>query len=71
LAEKGEKIYNDVLKEKLEPIYKGKIVAIEPDSGEYFINNSTVRAIEKAKEKYPDKVFYLVRIGYPTVHIHR
>jgi len=60
LVEKGEKIYND-----------GKIVAIEPDSGDYFVDNSTVGAIEKAQKKYPDKTFYLVRIGYPAVHIHR
>jgi len=71
LVEKGEKIYNDVLKKKLESTYKGKIVAIEPDSGDYFVDNSTVGAIEKAQKKYPDKTFYLVRIGYPAVHIHR
>ena len=63
LCSKGEKIYAE-LKEKLEPTLNNKFVAIEVDSGDYFIGNDAVEATNKAREKYPSSVFFLVRIGH-------
>jgi hypothetical protein len=39
LGEEGERIYYEKLKPILEPKYKGKIIAIEVDSGDYFIGD--------------------------------
>jgi hypothetical protein len=30
-----------------------------------------VEADEKAREKYPDEVFYFNKIGYRAVYVHR
>lgn len=38
LCSKGEKIYAEI-KKKLEPTLKNKFVAIEVDSGDYFVGN--------------------------------
>ncbi len=54
------------LKEK-----KGLIAAIEPDTGVYFLGKTLTEALKKAKEKYPDKIFYSIRIGYTFVHEHK
>lgn len=43
---------------------KGKIVALELDSGEYFIGESLEEAYDKAHEKFPSKKFYFKRIGF-------
>ncbi len=67
---KGDRIYEKI-KPLLEPEYEGKIVAIEVESGDYFLGETVIRAGQKAKEKHPDKVFYFVRIGYPVVHVFR
>lgn len=67
IAEKGEAIYKKI-KDKLEPENVGKIVAINVDTGEYFLGKDTVEADHKARDKYPDAVFHLVRVGYPAVH---
>jgi len=67
LAEKGEELYKR-LKDELEPKYKGKIMAIEVDSEDYFIGDSVSDACKKAKEKYPDRIFHFVKIGYPVVY---
>jgi hypothetical protein len=64
LGEEGERIYYEKLKPILEPKYKGKIIAIEVDSGDYFIGDSVIEAGDKAKQKYPDKIFHFMRIGY-------
>ncbi len=47
---------------------KGKIVAIDTDSGEYFIGNSELEAYQKAIRKYPNKQFIFKRIGFEHTH---
>ena len=54
------------LKEK-----KGTFAVIEPETGEYFLGKTLTEAIKKAKEKYPGKVFYSIRIGYTFTHEHK
>ena len=65
IGEKGREIFRKISKE-LEKDYFGKFVAIEVDSGDYFIGDTSIEANTKAREKYPSKVFYLGRIGYRT-----
>lgn len=70
IVEKGQRIY-ETLKDKLEAEHKGEIVAIEMESGDYFLAKRVIEAIEKARKKYPDKVFYVARVGFPVVHVFR
>ena len=66
-VERGKKIYKR-LRPKLERDYKGKVIAIEIESGEYVIGEDELDAAIKAKNKFPDKIFDFIRIGYRTVH---
>jgi hypothetical protein len=66
----GKEIYNRI-RERLEPEHKGEIVAIEVDSGEYFLGRTVTEATSEARRKHPDKVFYFVRVGFPAVYVHR
>ncbi len=68
IVETGKKIYEEKLKNILEPKENGKFVSIEPDSGAYFVAETDVAAAIKGKEKYPDKTLFLMRIGFPTAH---
>ena len=70
LSSKGRDIYNRIVTE-LEPKHKGEIVAIEVDSGDYFLGRTVIEAGDKARAKYPNKVFYFARIGFPAVYIRR
>ncbi len=63
IGEKGNEIFKEI-SEELEEDYHGKFVAIEVDNDDYFIGDTTVEATKKAREKYPDKVFFVGRIGY-------
>lgn len=70
LVSRGEQIYA-ALREQLEPRYKGKIVVIDTDTGDYFLGDTLLEADKKARKKYPGKVFYAVKIGYPAVFAYR
>lgn len=63
IAEEGKKIY-DRVKVNYEPKENGKFLAIDVVSQELFVGTSSAEALELAKQKYPGKVFYVVRIGF-------
>ncbi len=67
LAEKGRKIYYENLKDRLELEHKGEIVAINPETGDYFLGKTLLEAVKKGREKYPNAIFYSMKIGYPAV----
>lgn len=68
IAERGEKIYQDKLKDNLEIDKKGKYVAIEVETERYFIEDTPEEALQKAKQEFPDSIFYLIKIGYPGIY---
>ena len=75
LSEKGNQIYNTQILPQL-PVeqLKGKIIAIEVQSGDYFIENSVLDAVMLGRQKYPQQKFYCKRIGCYAVysyHCHK
>ena len=67
-SQKGEEIYDSRIKHALPPDLKGKIVAIEIESGNYFIGDTVLKAGLLGRKKYPNRQFYFKRIGYKSVH---
>jgi len=57
--------------ETMEAKRKGMIVAIDPDSENYFLGKDTIAAVERGRKKLPEAVFYCIRIGYPGVDEHK
>lgn len=75
LSQQGETIYHTRILPNL-PVenLKGKIIAIDVESGEYFIEQTVLKAIMLGRQRYPQQQFYCKRIGYPAVysyHSHR
>jgi len=50
---------------------KGMIAAIEPETGEWFLGKNVLEALKNARAKYPQGIFYFVRVGYPSAHVHK
>lgn len=63
IAERGAKIYEQI-KIKYDPKEKGKFLAIDIDSKEVYLGNTSADALELAREHHPNKVFYVVKIGF-------
>ena len=64
-ARKAKVIY-ETIRDEMEANYMGKIVAIDPETGDYFIGNSGIEAGDKAREKYPDKNIYKATLSGHT-----
>ena len=65
---KKARVLFERINKELVPRYKGKIVAIDTDSGNYFIGDSELDAYRKAVQKCPDKQFVFKRIGFDSTH---
>lgn len=63
IAEEGERIYESV-KSRYEPAQNGKFLAIDIESKNTYIGNTSSQAVESARKAYPNKVFYVVKIGF-------
>jgi len=70
LAAKGESRYAQ-LKDELEREHHGEFVAIEVDSGDYFLGKTFQEADKRAREKHPESIFYVVRIGHRATWVRR
>lgn len=53
---------------RLMPQHLGKIVAIEPETGKYFIGDSEIQAYKLAAKEFPHRIFIFKRIGFKATH---
>jgi hypothetical protein len=67
ISKQGQRLF-EALNPELCQKHRGQFVAIEVDSGDYFIGETAMAANQKARAKHPGKVFFLGRIGYPTAY---
>src|SRR5262245_25565251 len=67
-AERGEEIYQRDIRPIVEPASRGKIVAIDIETGAYEIAEDTVTASERLFRRVPDAQIWFVRVGHRAVH---
>jgi hypothetical protein len=70
VAARAKRLYEDSLRLRLESTHLNSFVAIEPDSGDYFIADNLSDAIQGIRQKYPERLAYAMRVGHPAaIHI--
>ncbi len=62
LVSEGEQVYFEK-KDELETDNLGQFAVIEVESKEIFVDKDKLTAIQKAQQKYPNSLFYIVEIG--------
>lgn len=62
LVKRAEEVYQN-LKDKIEPTMDGKFIAVEVESGDYFIGETREEAVTKSQEKYPTRIPLVRKIG--------
>jgi hypothetical protein len=66
IARRGEEIYQQQLRARVEPGNEGKILVLDVDTGDYEIDGDDLAADHRLRSRHPDSVFYGLRIGYPA-----
>ncbi len=70
VADRAKALYETNLRSELEKSHFDEFVAIEPDSGDYFVSPSFSSAVQDARRQHPAKISFVIRVGHPAaVHI--
>jgi hypothetical protein len=63
LGRRGREYYDRFLREMLEPQHKGKFLALDVETGDYELGDTTLDALDRAEAKHPDSAFCILRVG--------
>jgi hypothetical protein len=66
VIDRAKQIYAERLQATLEAHHLGRFVAIEPESGEYFLADTLDEAVRAARARHPSRLSHTVRVGYPA-----
>ncbi len=61
---RAKEIYAHQLQADLESRCRDRFVAIEPESGEYFLGDTFDEAVKSARTKYPARLSHTIKIGH-------
>ena len=64
VIDRAKEIYASQLRTELESLHVDRFVAIEPESGEYFLGDTFDEAVNSARTKYPSRLSHTIRIGH-------
>jgi hypothetical protein len=65
IVERGKEIYERDIRSQVEA-QRGKMLAIDINSGEYALGDNSVSALNDLRAKAPDAQPFLMRVGFPT-----
>ncbi len=65
---RGQAIYQQELREKVEAQHKGKFLVLDIETGRYEIDEDDLAATQRALAKRPDAVLYGLRIGHAAAY---
>src|SRR5579859_5043026 len=64
VIERAKRLYAEQLQAVLESQHLNRFVAIEPESGDYFLGDSFDEAVTSARAKHPSRLSHTIRIGH-------
>lgn len=64
IAEAAKQVYEEDLRFRLERDNRDEFVAIEPSSRSYFMGKTFLEVALAAKEAYPERKSFVIRIGH-------
>jgi hypothetical protein len=70
LARDARRVYDERLKALLEPVHNDEFVAIEPQSGDFYLGTTLSEAVGHARKAHPDRLIHVMRVGRESaIHI--
>ncbi|MBC8232937.1 hypothetical protein H8E77_25625 [bacterium] len=68
VSSRGEAIYEQQIRGKVEIDHKGKFLVIDVETVEYEIDADDLIATKRLLARRPDAILYGLRIGFPTAY---
>ena len=68
IADRGEEIYQQQIRDKVDPKHKGKFLVLDIETGDYEIDAEDLVATDRLLAKHPNATIYGVRVGFPAAY---
>ncbi len=68
LAQRGQALYESGIQQQVESGNKGKIVAIDIETGEFEVSETVMAATDRLFDRQPDAQPWTIRIGHRAVY---
>lgn len=68
VARRGKELYERRIRSEVEPEHEGRFLVVDVIGGEYALADDELEAFDRAREKSPEGVLYLIRVGQPVAH---
>jgi hypothetical protein len=68
IVRRGQALYDQQIRAKVEASHKGEFLVLDIDTGEYEIDSNEVAALKRAKAKNPSAGLYILRVGSPAAY---
>ena len=70
VAARAKSLYEQQLRADLEAQHRDKFVAIEPDSGDYFVGSTYGESVLAARQAHPQRLSFVIRVGHDAaIHL--
>ncbi len=70
VATRAKLLYEEKLRDQLEREHRNQFVAIEPDSGDYFLGETYGEAVRAARQAHPNQISFVLRVGHDAaIHL--
>lgn len=66
VIERGKRLYQERVKEQVEPRHLGEFLALNVETGAYTLGIDSRTALQTARAQWPNGSLFLLRVGYPT-----
>ena len=68
VARRGKEIYEREIRTEVEPEQEGRFLVVDVNSGSYALADDELEAFDRAREKTPEGLLYLIRVGRRAAH---
>ena len=68
LAQRGQELYESGIRQQVEAGNKGKIVAIDIETGDFEVDETVMGSTDRLFERQPDAQPWTLRIGHNAVY---
>lgn len=65
IAARGRALYEQQIRQEVEPGNSGKILVINTETGEYEMDSDHLTASDRAADRFPGALLYAMKIGFP------
>lgn len=68
IGARGKEIYERRIRQLVEPEHNGEFLVVDVSTGDYFLAQTDIEALDEAEAANPSGSFHMIRVGHRTAY---